>query len=69
MGVLVKRDDVMNAISVLDPEGTADREPKFKRKRAKGIFYSEGPNWAVSLDGHDKLAGFQNWMFPIKIYG
>ena len=28
-----------------------------------------GPNFVFPLDGHDKLCGYQNWTFPICIYG
>ena len=40
-----------------------------KSKREKGSFTSEGANWVFSLDGHNKLMGFQNSTFPITIYG
>ena len=29
----------------------------------------QGPNWVHSLDGHDKLMGYQNSTFPLAIYG
>jgi hypothetical protein len=32
-------------------------------------FTSNGPLWVVSLDGHDKLCGYQNSTFTICIYG
>ena len=38
------------------------------RKR-DGKFVTLGVNWTWSLDGHDKLMGFQNWTFPLAIYG
>ena len=38
-------------------------------RRKKGNFSSKGPNWVHSLDGHDKLMGFQNFTFPLAIYG
>ena len=45
------------------------RQPRFKRKKEKGIFTAVGPNWVVSLDGHDKLMSFQKSTFPLAIYG
>lgn len=29
----------------------------------------DGPGWTYSLDGHDKLMGYQNHTFPLAIYG
>ena len=43
----------------VDLEGLSQRQPRFKRKKEKGTFTAVGPNWVVSLDGHDKLMGFQ----------
>ena len=40
-----------------------------KARQKKGNFFSKGPNWVHSLDGHDKLMGFQNSTFPLAIYG
>ena len=37
--------------------------------RQKGTFINAGPNSVMFLDGHDKLMGFQNNIFPIVIYG
>ena len=54
----------------LDPEGVESRDvKKKKKKRPKKPFISDGPNWTFSLDGHDKLMGFQNSTFPIAVYG
>ena len=39
------------------------------KQREKGSFIFLGPNWVLSLDGHDKLMGYQNSTFPIAIYG
>ena len=38
-------------------------------KKKRGSFVTRGPNWVLSLDGHDKLMGYQNWTFPLAIYG
>lgn len=62
--------DVVNCImGVLDPSGLEARKPVLKKKKIKGNFISPGPNYVHSLDGHDKLMGFQNWTFPLAIYG
>ena len=42
---------------------------KNKDKRKKGNFVTQGVHWVWSLDGHDKLMGFQNSTFPIALYG
>lgn len=31
--------------------------------------FTQGPNHTMSLDGHDKLCGYQKSMFPLSIYG
>ena len=36
----------------------------------KVIYLSlKGSDWTMSLDGHDKLCGYQNATFPLCIYG
>ena len=51
----------------LDSDGLKMRQPGNKKPKEKGTFISAGPNWVISLDGHDKLMGFQNNTFPITI--
>jgi hypothetical protein len=53
----------------LDPEGLECRAPGFKTEKKKGKFTSLGPNFVHSLDGHDKLMGFENSTYPIAVYG
>ena len=54
----------------LDPEGLESRgDTGKKQRRKKGSFTSKGPNWVHSMDGHDKLMGFQNSTFPLAVYG
>lgn len=67
--IQVPRHLVYNMMADLDPEGLEVRNLQKRKKKAKGNFTSEGPLWVVSLDGHDKLCGYQNWTFPIGIYG
>ncbi|XP_063680195.1 uncharacterized protein LOC134815582 [Bolinopsis microptera] len=68
-GLFVSRDDVMNTLRLVDPQGVVMRTPKFKNKRPKKTFFSKGPNYLWSLDGHDKLSGDANCQFDLKIYG
>ena len=60
---------VHNVMAELDPEGLEARNLETKKKKPKGQFTSEGPLWVVSLDGHDKLCGYQNATFPLGVYG
>ncbi|KAK3744750.1 hypothetical protein QZH41_003386 [Actinostola sp. cb2023] len=69
-GLNVTRDQVYDVMSELDPEGLEARSGiGGKKKRKKGNFTTKGPNWVHSLDGHDKLMGYQNSTFPLAIYG
>ena len=44
----------------LDPEGLNNRGGVgAKKARRKGNFTTKGSNWVHSLDGHDKLMGYQ----------
>ena len=54
----------------LDPEGLEARGGNgAKEKRKKGNFSSKGPDFVHSLDGHDKMMGYQNSTFPLAVYG
>ena len=68
-GLNVTRDQVYDVMTDVDLEGLRQRQTRFKRKKEKGTFTAVGPNWVVSLDGHDKLMGFQKSTFPLAIYG
>ena len=69
-GINVTRDQVYNVMSDLDPEGLEARGGVgAKEKGKKGTFTTRGSNWVHSLDGHDKLMGYQNSTFPLAIYG
>lgn len=67
--IKVPRHLVNNILSDIDPEGVAKRSLQKKRKREKTHFTSKGSMWVVSVDGHDKLCGYQNWTFPLGVYG
>ena len=63
-GLNVPRDLVHDVMYELDEEGLAARRPCQKQKCNKGHFTTKGVNWVFSLDGHDKLMGYQNSTFP-----
>lgn len=68
-GIKVPRHLVYNMLADMDPEGVAGRSFVKKAKKQKIPFISKGSLWVVSVDGHDKLCGFQNSTFPLGIYG
>ena len=68
-GLNVPRDLVHAVMYDLDPEGIEGRAVGAKRKKPKGRFTTKGPNWVHSVDGHDKMMGYQNSTFPLAIYG
>ena len=50
----------------VDPDAFAENNSR--RRKAEGNF-TQGPNWVHSLDGHNKLIGYQNSTLPIAVYG
>ena len=68
-GLNITRDQVYAAMTDVDPEGLENRKPILKKKKTKSTFSSVGPNWVLSMDGHDKLMGYQNSTFPFVVYG
>ena len=68
-GLNVPRDLVYVAMTDLDSDVLKMRQRGNKKPKEKGTFISAGADWVMSLDGHDKLMGFQNNVFPIAIYG
>ena len=67
--IQVTRDLVNAAMYDIDSDALEERQPCNKGKRKRGQFVTLGVNWTWSLDGHDKLMGFQNWTFPLAVYG
>jgi hypothetical protein len=65
----VPRDLVHAVMYDLDPEGLESRAVGAKRKKPKGHFTTKGPNFVHSVDGHDKLMGYQNSTYPLAICG
>jgi len=53
----------------IDPDGLEARAVGTKRHKPKGHFTTKGPNFVHSVDGHDKLMGYQNSTYPLAIYG
>lgn len=68
-GLNVPRDLVYNVMFHLCPEELEKRRFSNKKKATKEHFVTNGPNWVWSLDGHDKLMGYQNSTFPLAVYG
>lgn len=68
-GLNVPRQLVHDVMYQLDPEALENRMPGKRKKQVKGHFVSCCPDWVHSLDGHDKLMGYRNNIFPIAIYG
>ena len=58
----VPRNLVHAVMFELDPEGLESRCPKaiVKKRTTEGHFSTKGTNWVHSMDGHDKLMGYQN---------
>ena len=52
----------------MDPEGLESCAVGIKNKKKKQCFTTRGPSWVHSVDGHNKLMGFQNDAFPLAIY-
>ena len=67
--VQVPRNLVHKMLQNEDAEGLEFRRPSSKKKERKRLYSCDGPLNAVSLDGHDKLCGYQNWTFPLGVYG
>lgn len=65
----VPRDLVHDVMFDLDPDGLAARCPAKRNKKVKGHFTTKGVNWVYSMDGHNKLMGYQNRTFPLAVYG
>ena len=65
----VPRHLVRSILAYLDPDGVSSRNLQKRKISKKGIFTSKGPLLVASVDGHDKLCGYQNWTFPLGIYG
>ena len=68
-GIKVPRHLVHTVLADEDPEGVEQRQLCKRNKPRKTPFVCDGPWNVASLDGHDKLCGYQNWTFPIGIYG
>jgi hypothetical protein len=66
----VPRDLVQAVMQEVDPEGLEERcVVGTGKKKMKGTYSTKGTNWVHSLDGHDKLMGYQNSTYPLAVYG
>lgn len=65
----VPRDLIHAVMYDLDPEGLEARGVAAKTRKPKGHFTTKGPNFVHSVDGRDKLMGYQNSTYPLAIYG
>ena len=65
----VPRDLIHAVMYDLDPEGLEVRGVAAKTRKPKGHFTTKGPNFVHSVDGRDKLMGYQNSTYPLAIYG
>ena len=68
-GLNVTKDQVYAVMTDVDTDGLENRKPMFKKKKTKIAFSTVGLNWVLSMDGHDKLMGYQNSIFPLVVYG
>ena len=59
--VCAPRNLVAEIVWDMDPEGVELRSVKKRENIPKKPFLSDGPNWTFSLDGHDKMMGFQKF--------
>jgi hypothetical protein len=53
-----REDDLRDALSTLDREGTRARQLGPKKRRKGSEFLTRGPDWLWCIDGHDK---FKHW--------
>ena len=67
-GLNVTMDQVYAVMTHIYPEDLESRKPILKKKKTKSTFSSVGPNWVLSMDGHDKLMGYQSSTFPLAVY-
>ena len=68
-GLNVTRNQMYAAMTNVHPEGLENRNPIYKKKKTKSKFSSVCPNWVLSMDGQDKLMGYQKSTFPLAVYG
>ena len=43
--------------------------PYSKKRKRRVYFFFVGPNWLLSIEGHDKLIGYQNSTFQLTVMG
>ena len=65
----IPRDRTYDLMYDIHPDILENRRLGLKKRRGTKHFTTKGPNWVFSVDGHDKLMGYQNSTFPLAIYG
>lgn len=65
----VWRDLVHAVMYDLDPEGLEAGGSGANGRKPRGHFTTKGPNVGHSVDGQDKLMGYQNSTYPPAIFG
>lgn len=54
-GLNVRKEDVRELLSILDPDGTSCRKSRRLRRR---LYFAKGPNYVWHMDSYDKLKPF-----------
>ena len=67
-GIKVPRNLVQNVLYDLHYEGVACRCLENRTKQRNQPLTPKGSMWVVSVDGHDKICGYQNSTFPLSVY-
>ena len=67
--IKVPRHLVQCVLYDLNPEGVSQRRLENRKKPRNRPFRSKGSMLVVSVDGHDKLCGYQNSTVPLRVYG
>ena len=66
----VPRDKIDAVLYNVDREGLEVRSDVWSgKKKVKGTFATNGPNWVLPLDGHDNRMGYYNSACQLAIYG
>jgi len=68
-GIKVPRHLVRNILFDFNPDGLQGRSLQNKQRTTKEPFTLRGSLCVLSVGGHDKLRGYQNWMLPLRLYG
>ena len=67
--IKVPRDLVHNVMFDVNPDFLIERHLENKKKKKGHFFLKAQTGWVWFLDGHDKMMGYQNSIFPLAVYG